>query len=122
MRWAISADCTGEPAGELMASATALAPCRPKARASSGATDSMDSPRDPRRPPAAITPDKRTTGTAGPRRRRLLNQSNMAGTVAVRRLEGKPPGMPQYRLGFGGIAAVRPVQEERVLVLPRTPL
>ena len=39
MRWAISADCTGEPPGELIASATALAPRVLEGRASSGATD-----------------------------------------------------------------------------------
>ena len=32
MRWPISADCTGEPPGELIASATALAPRVSKAR------------------------------------------------------------------------------------------
>src|SRR5258708_38098304 len=113
MRWAISADCTGEPPGELMASATALAPGRLKARASSGATDWMDSPRDPNRPPAAaITPERRTTGTAGPRRRRFLNQSNMAGTVAMRRLEGKRLAVPQYRLCLVGIAAIGPMKHQ----------
>ena len=40
MRWAISADCAGEPPGELIASATALAPRMSKARLSSGATAS----------------------------------------------------------------------------------
>src|SRR5258708_5072280 len=114
MRWAISADCTGEPPGELMASATALAPGRLKARAGSGATDSMDRPRDPNRPPAAaITPERRTTGTAGPRRRRFLNQSNMAGTVAMRRLEGKRLAVPQYRLCLVGIAAIGPMKHQR---------
>src|SRR5260221_3580830 len=118
MRWAISADWTGEPPGELMASATALAPRRPKARASKGAVDSIDRPREPSRPPAAMTPESRTTGTAGPRRKRFLNQPNMAGTVAVRRLEGKPVAVPQYRLGVVAIAAVGPMQDEGRCVAP----
>src|SRR5471030_1122922 len=113
MRAAISADWTGEPPGELMASATALAPRWPKARASRGATDSTDRPREPSRPPEAMTPDRRTTGTTAPRRKRLLIHSNMPDTVAARRLEGKPPGVAQDRLGFVGVAAVRPMQDER---------
>src|SRR5262249_27400318 len=117
MRWAISADCTGDPPGELMASATAFAPGKAKARASKGATVSIDSPRRPSTAPAAITPESRTTGTAGPRRRRFLNQSNMARTVATRRLEGKRLATPQYRLGLVGVAAVGPVQDQRRTLL-----
>ena len=113
MRWAISADCTGEPPGELIASATALAPRMSKARLSSGATDSMDRLRPPNRPPEAMTPDRRTTGTTGPRRKRSLNQPSMAGTVAARASEGKRRGVTQDRLGLVGVAAFRPMQHER---------
>ena len=67
MRWAISADCTGEPPGELSDSATALAPRVSNARFSKGATDSIDRLRPPSRPPEAMTPERRTTGTTGPR-------------------------------------------------------
>ena len=84
MRVAIRADCTGDPPGELIASATALAPLVPKALFSSEETASRERPRAPNRLPAAITPERRTTGTMGVRRRRFVIQLNMPGTVAAR--------------------------------------
>src|SRR5215469_9238847 len=113
MRWPISADCTADPPGELMASATALAPRMPKARASSGAADSTESPRAPRRLPDVMAPVRRTTGTVGPRRRRFLIHSSMAGTLAAGGLEGKRCGVTQDRLGLIGITPVGLVQDKR---------
>src|SRR3954466_4365504 len=113
MRWAISADCTGEPPGELMASATALAWRVLKARASSGAVVSIDRPRGPSRLPEAMTPFRRTTGTTGPRRQRFRNHSNMAGAVAARSLEVQRSGVAQDRLGLLGVAAFGRMQGER---------
>ena len=73
----------------------------------------MERPRLPSIPPEAMTPERRTTGTIGPRRKRFFNQLNMAGTVAVGSSEGKGSGVAQHRFRFVGIAAVRPVQHER---------
>ena len=60
-------DCTAEPPGELIASATAWRFFRRKARSSGPAMEAMDNP-----PPLAgqgrpIAPDKRTTAIFGPR-------------------------------------------------------
>ena len=64
MRFWINADCTGEPPGELIASATALSPPTLNARAMTGASDSSDSPRR-RGPNDPITPDSGMTATVG---------------------------------------------------------
>src|SRR5882757_10889404 len=113
MRWPISADCAGDPPGELIASAIALAPRVSKARLSNGETDSTDRLRPLKRPLEAMTPDRRTTGTTGPRRKRSFNQPSMAGTVAAPASEGKRRGVTQDRLGRVGVAALRPVQHQR---------
>src|ERR1700738_2900739 len=113
MRWAISADRAGEPPGELIASATALAPRVSKARLSNGETDSTDRLRPLKRPLEAMTPDRRSNGTHGPRRKRSFNQPSMAGTVAAPASEGKRRGVTQDRLGHLGVAALRPVQHQR---------
>src|ERR1700716_2640489 len=113
MRWPISADCAGDPPGELIASATALAPRVSKARLSNGETDSTDRLRPLKRPLEAMTPDRRTTGTTGPRRKRSFNQPSMAGTVAAPASEGKRRGVTQDRLGRVGVAALGPVQHQR---------
>ena len=64
MRRKIRCDCDGEPPGELMISATARALRTEKARSSERATvDSMMPGLSGVTTP--ITPDKRTTGTAG---------------------------------------------------------
>src|SRR5262249_38425382 len=66
MRW----DCTAEPPGELIASATAEALRTENARSSERATDEMVSP-GRNGVPKPITPESRTTGTtAAPPRRR----------------------------------------------------
>src|SRR5260370_6616295 len=98
MRWPISADCAGDPPGELIASATALAPRVSKARLSNGETDSTDRLRPLKRPLEAMTPDRRTTGTTGPRRKRAFNQPSMAGTVAPPASQGKPHAVTHDRL------------------------
>src|SRR5688572_4812973 len=122
MRWPIKADCTGEPPGELMASATALAPRMSKARLSSGATLSIEIPRLPKRPPEAMTPDRRTTGTTGPRRKRSFNQLSMTGNVPAATSEGKRAGVAQDGLGLVGVAAARPMQREGRRVVPCRPV
>src|SRR5260370_36132098 len=113
MRWAISADCAGEPPGELIASATALAPRVSKARLSNGDADSTDRLGPLKRPLEAMTPDRRTTGTTGPRRKRSFNQPSMAGTVAAPASEGKRHGVTQDRLGRVAVATLGPVQHQR---------
>src|SRR5918993_5408587 len=122
MRWPIKADCTGEPPGELMASATALAPRMSKARLSSGATLSMERPRLPKRPPEAMTPDSRTTGTTGPRRKRSFNQPSMGGNVPAATSEGKRASVAQDGLGLVGVSAAWPMQREGWRVVPRQPV
>src|SRR5215212_7071844 len=122
MRWPIKADCTGEPPGELIASATALAPRVLKARASSGATLSMERPRLPKRPPEAMTPDSRTTGTTGPRRKRSFNQPSMSGNVPAATSEGKRAGVAQDGLSFVGVPPVRTMQGERRRIVPHRPV
>ena len=62
IRLAMSADCTGEPPGELIASATALAPRILNARSSAGLIPVSERPM-PRRDGPPITPESRTTGT-----------------------------------------------------------
>src|SRR5215472_16651529 len=70
MRW----DCTAEPPGELIASATAEALRTEKARSSGRATDEMVSP-GRKGVETPITPESRTTGTtAAPPRRRAGNR------------------------------------------------
>jgi hypothetical protein len=64
MRLAMSDDCTGEPPGELTASATALMPPSEKARSSVGARPASDSPLRSG-PIGPITPLSRTTATIG---------------------------------------------------------
>src|SRR5215211_1791141 len=122
MRWPIKADCTGEPPGELTASATALAPRMSKARLSSGATLSIERPRLPKRPPEAMTPDSRTTGTTGPRRKRSFNQPSMTGNVPAATSEGKRAGVAQDGLGLVGVPSVRTMQRERRRIVPRRPV
>ena len=64
MRRAISADCTGEPPGELIIKATALRSGMAKARSIAGARAARVKPG--RRPPRSpMTPDRRMTGTRG---------------------------------------------------------
>src|SRR4029453_2543254 len=66
IRAAINADCTGEPPGELIESATALAPRTLNARSRAGLMPFSDRPM-PRSDGPPITPDSRTTGTTGTR-------------------------------------------------------
>ena len=71
MRWNTRCDCTAEPPGELISSATARARGQAKARSSGFATDASVSPgRSGVENP--MTPESRTTGTTGmsPRKRR----------------------------------------------------
>ena len=64
MRRKIRCDCAADPPGELMTIATAAASRVAKARSSAGATAAIESPcRSGITAP--ITPDSRTTGTAG---------------------------------------------------------
>src|SRR5260370_15119057 len=60
-----------------------------------------------------MTPDRRTTGTTGPRRKRSFNQPSMAGTVAAPASEGKRHGVTQDRLGRVTVATLGPVQHQR---------
>ena len=81
MRLTMSADCTGEPPGELIASATAFKPLGRKARSIMPARPRDVSPR--RSGPAwPMMPDRRRTVTTGGER-----NGNMGGngrTVAAR--------------------------------------
>jgi hypothetical protein len=72
MRWPINDDCTGDPPGELMMMATALARLTEKAFFNCDSTVSSDRPRRPRLPDCEITPLKRTTGTTDLRRRQNI--------------------------------------------------
>ncbi len=63
----MSADCVGEPPGELITRTTAESLGMRKARSSAGATLSMESPLRAKPPRAAMTPESLTTAT----RRRL---------------------------------------------------
>src|SRR4029453_15731732 len=112
MRWPIKADCTGEPPGELIESAPALAPRVSKARLKSGATLSMESPRLPKRPLEAMTPDRRTTGTTGPRRKRSFNKVSRGGMFPAAPSEGKRAGVAQDGFGFVSVTAARAMQGE----------
>ncbi len=67
MRAAISEDWTGEPPGELMASATAAGRLRRKARSSTGARTASERPAPAARPTAPMVPVRRTTATTGRR-------------------------------------------------------
>ena len=62
---------------------------------------SMERPRLPKRPLEAMTPDRRTTGTTGPRRKRSLNQFSMSrhcrGACLRRQAARRRAGWPRRR-------------------------
>ena len=72
MRAAIRLDCTGEPPGELMISATAAGLPRAKARSICGAKAASFSVGLKRLPPP-MAPDRRITGTKGGFLRKGIN-------------------------------------------------
>src|ERR1700722_473802 len=89
MRKYIWRDCTGEPPGELITSATALAFLVAKARSSILATPASDMP-GRSGVTAPITPDNRTTGTTALARRRRAGTHSIS--LSIR------PGMPLISL------------------------
>src|SRR5919106_6077427 len=114
MRPAIKADCTGEPPGLLIVSATALAPRTLNARSSAGLRLWSDRPR-PRNGAPPITPDSLTTGTTGPRRRNAGHhrqcQGLSRGIVApLGQVEGD--AITEHAFRYRGEAAVRAVQNQ----------
>src|SRR5918996_3509010 len=114
IRAAINADCTGEPPGELIASATALAPRTLNARSRAGLTAVSDKP-TPRSDGPPITPARRTTGTTGTRGRNPGHQGHSQGLSSIILppiAQIERPALAQYVLQPRAEAAALVVQRQ----------
>src|SRR5262245_26556111 len=112
MRLAISEDCTAEPPGELMASATAVTPPTEKLRSSVRARPLSDRPLR-QGPSGPMTPTSRSTATTGtPRARAIGSQSRTRFISRCLRLQDQPDAVAQDHLGRRRVAAIGLVQDE----------
>src|ERR1700752_1156421 len=129
MRWNARCDCTADPPGELISSATARARGHANARSSGFATEASVRPgRSGVEKP--ITPLSRTTGTVGvsPRKRRgstgfrkFAVRSSNPGSAIVRtygfvargsRLQGERSTVTQDRFSLGARFAGRVIERQ----------